>query len=164
MENTLHSDVRIDKDGEKFKFRVAGIVENKGKILIMYIEGNPFGCCPGGHVELNEDTKAAVARELSEELYFDVEVKDLLYIHENFFNVGSTKFHELCFYYKAVPKDKNISMDEITWEEIDKGQKFTHKFAWFDKDELLNQWVEPKVVFEKFLKGANKFEHFITKD
>ena len=130
----------------------------------MYIHDNPFGCCPGGHVELNEDTRTAVARELSEELYFDVEIKELLYIHENFFNVGNTKFHELCYYYKAVPKDKNVNMEELTWEEIDKGQKLTHRFIWVDKDKLLNQWAEPKVVFQKYLKDPNKFEHFITRE
>lgn len=164
MENSMHQDVKINCNGEKFKFRVAGIIEHKDKLLLMQMDGNPFVCFPGGHVELLEDTKTAAERELSEELYFDVEVTDLLYIHENFFEGEGHKFHELCFYYKARPKDQNIKMDELLWEEIDKGRKRVHKFTWYTKEQLKTEWAEPKVIVKKYLKDSSKFEHFITRD
>lgn len=164
MESISHQDVRLDIEKEKFKFRVAGIIEHKDKVLVMKMQGNPFACCPGGHVELLEDTKSAAIRELKEELYFEVEVKELMYVHENFFSVGDKRFHELCFYYKAQPKDKNINMDDLVWEEVDKGKKLTHQFMWYDKEQLKNLWVEPRTMFDKYLANPNKFEHFVTVD
>ena len=105
----LHQpDVKIVQNNQRFKYRVAGIIECEDKILVTKMGHNSFYCFPGGHVELLEDTKTAVERELNEELYFKVEILELLYIHENFFEDSNGKFHELCFYFTAKPKEKNF--------------------------------------------------------
>ena len=157
-------DVRLDLKDIKFKFRVAGIIEHNNKILAVKMGDNQFFCFPGGHVELLEDTSSAVKRELDEELYFKVKVNKLLYIHENFFNAENKDFHELCFYYKCEPIDKNLTTDPVLWHEIYKGSEVTHKYVWFDKSELVKQEVQPKHLVKLFLEDENKFLHFITKD
>jgi len=96
-QNLEATDVRIDLKDKKFKFRVAGIVEHNGKILVVRLMQNTFYCFPGGHVELLEDTYSAVKRELDEELYFKVNVEKLLYIHENFFKAEGKTFMNCAF-------------------------------------------------------------------
>ena len=157
-------DVRLDLKDRKFKFRVAGIIEHNNKILVVKMGENQFYCFPGGHVELLEDTSSAVKRELDEELYFKVKVNKLLYIHENFFNAENKDFHELCFYYKCEPLDKNLKTDTVLWHELDKGSEVNHKFVWLDKNELVKEGVQPKHLVKLFLEDENKFLHFITKD
>ena len=97
MGEEILKDIRINNNGRRFKFRVAGIIQQKNKVLLVRMNENKFFCFPGGHVELLEDTARAVERELNEELYFKVKVDKLLYIHENFFDAPEGKYHELCF-------------------------------------------------------------------
>jgi ADP-ribose pyrophosphatase YjhB (NUDIX family) len=157
-------DVRIDLESKKFKYRVAGIIEDDGKLLVVRMRQNPFYCFPGGHVELLEDTQTAVKRELEEELYFKVDVQKLLYIHENFFKAENKDFHELCFYFKCTPIDKNLKKEKILWHEIDKGEELTHEYVWIDKKEILKEHVEPKEVLQQYLKNSEEFLHFITRN
>ncbi|MBQ3048018.1 MAG: NUDIX domain-containing protein [Clostridia bacterium] len=163
-ENFESTDVKLNLSDRKFKFRVAGIVEHKDKILIVRMRDNPFYCFPGGHVEILEDTYAAVKRELNEELYFKVNINKLIYIHENFFKEGEKGFHELCFYFKCTPVDNSLNTDSVIWSEIDKGEELTHEFVWVDKNKLSVENVQPKDIVKSFLKDENKFEHLVTRD
>jgi len=156
-------DVKISENGKAFKFRVAGIVVLNDKILVTKMNGNNFYCFPGGHVELLEDTLNAVKRELSEELYFKVDVEKLLYIHENFFNAKNKQYHELCFYYLATPKDKSLSQEDKFFKEMDHGYLINHHYKWLTKDELIKMGVQPKIIVEKFVNN-DKNIHLITSD
>ena len=95
-------DVKIDSVEGKFKFRVCGIVRVNNKYLTVKIQNNDFYCLPGGHVELGEDTKFAVNREITEEIGNPIKNEKLFAIIENFF--GGTEggmYHEIGFYYRA---------------------------------------------------------------
>lgn len=160
----IKRDVKIDCNEGKFKFRVAGIVENKGKVLVTKMGKNDFFCFPGGHVELLEDTDHAAKRELEEELFFEFKLKDLFCVHENFFLEGTKGFHELCFYYKAEPEDKNIEMKDTFIEELDNGYIVNHHFKWLTKEELAKEDVRPKQLIEEYLKDSKSFKHLIFKE
>ena len=162
--SNLKNDVRIDKESKKFKFRVAGIILHRNKILVTKIRDNEFFFFPGGHVELLENTDDAVVRELNEELYFEVRKKKLLYIHENFFEARNSKFHELCFYHLVEPIDKNLKTDDIIWQENDKGEILFHNFKWIDLNEIKDYDIRPKVIVENFLKNKEDFKHIITNE
>ncbi len=160
----MKQDIRINVDEGKFKFRVAGIVENKGRVLVTKMGGNKFFCFPGGHVELLENTHHAAQRELEEELYFDINLKELFCVHENFFFEGTKGFHELCFYYKAEPKDRNIEMKDVYREELDNGYVVNHHFKWLTLDELAKEDVRPKQLIDEYIKNPNEFKHMIFKE
>ena len=157
-------DIFIDKENERFKFRVAGIIESEGKILVTKMRNNNFYCFPGGHVELLEDTKTSAERELKEELYFNFKLKKLLYIHENFFKAENKNFHELCFYYSGKVLDKNIRKEDLVWEEIDNNEKLYHHFKWIDLSDVNKYDIRPKQIVESYVINKNKFIHFCSRE
>lgn len=156
-------DIRIKNGNDRFKFRVGGVVENKGKVLIVKMNQNNFYCFPGWHIELFEDSKLAIERELKEELRFDVKIKNLFAINENFYKLRGDNFHELCFYYYAQPTDENIPMTDKFVKEQDKEGIVTHSFKWVTKEELNTFDVKPKQIVDYVINGGN-LKHFITKE
>lgn len=159
----MESDIRLQNGNKRFKFRVGGIVENKGKYLVVQMNKNNFYCFPGGHVELFEDTKTALIRELNEELYFDTEVNELVAINENFYSLRGDDFHEMCFYYFAKPKNLDISMEDKVVEEQDKFGTVTHRYKWIDKNCLSKYDIRPKQIVE-YIVNNKTLKHFITKE
>ena len=61
-------DVKIDLDDFNFKYRVCSVILKNNRVLFVEINNNGFLCCPGGHVELGEDSISAVKRETEEEI------------------------------------------------------------------------------------------------
>lgn len=157
-------DIRIDSESGKFKFRVCGILENDKKYLVVKMGGNDFYCLPGGHVELGEDTNIAVLREMKEELGFDVEIKRLVAINQNFFKSKDGKdFHELGFYYIVTAKDSSkITPNDYEREELDKGQWKHLEFKWVSFDEL--QKIDFRPTFLKNCLNSNEVLISTTRD
>lgn len=142
-------DISIKSEEGKFKFRVCGILEHNGKYLLVKMNTNDFYCLPGGHVELGEDTEMAVMREMQEELGYEVKIKKLLAINQNFFldNIDNKKFHELGFYYLVEAVDKNkINTSDYIREELDKGKIQHLNFKWFDLDQMKTSDVRPNFI------------------
>ena len=144
-------DIRIDNEKEgKFKYRVCGILENNHKYLVVKIQHNDFYCLPGGHVELDEDTDHAVLREMSEELGYEVKIKKLIAVNQNFFKTQTGKpFHELGFYYIVEAKNpKDVNPNNYSREEIDKGEKKHLEFRWVTEEEMKTIAFRPLFIAE----------------
>ena len=143
-------DIKIDTKESKFKFRVCGILEHNGKYLAVKMNSNPFYCLPGGHVELGEDTETAVLREMHEELGYEVKIKKLVAINQNFFLANDGfKLHELGFYYVVQAKDEsNINSNDYLREELDKGKIQHLDFKWFTLEELKAADFRPHFVID----------------
>lgn len=141
-------DIRLDEKEGKFKFRVCGILEHEGKYLVVKIDGNKFYCLPGGHVELDEDTEMAVLREMKEELGFDVDIKRLISVNQNFFKTNDGKpFHEIGFYYVVTAKnDRDVNPNDYEREEIDKGMLRHLEFKWVTAQQLKEISFRPTFV------------------
>ncbi len=155
-------DVKIKDEHGNFKYRVAGVLKCDDKFLFVRMGYNDFFCLPGGHIELCEDSVSAAKRELVEELGFEVEVEKLLAIHENFYEKKG-KFHEMCFYYLAKPKDKNYIAEDFNRTEIDKEGPVDHEFKWFSLDELNSQKIRPEIL-KQILGNGENIQHFITRE
>lgn len=157
-------DIGINSEEGKFKFRVCGILEHDGKYLAVKMNNNNFFCLPGGHVELGEDTETAVQREMREELGYEVKIKKLVSINQNFFiGVDGRQFHEIGYYYivNAV-NEKNINASDYTREELDKGKIQHLEFRWFTKEELKDIDFRPKYIVDCFDKSEPTLK--ITRD
>ena len=77
-------DIEFKTETKKFKYRVNGIVIYNNKLLTIKMKNNISYCLPGGHVELGEDTKTAMLREMLEELDTPVSIDKELAFVENF--------------------------------------------------------------------------------
>ena len=156
-------DVKLHSDEGNFKFRVCGVVEQNGKYLIMDVDDEKNIMFPGGHVELNEDTKTAFRREILEEVGCKVEIKKLFCIHENFYGGNGEKFHELAFYYHAVP---TVALPNKDWvkQENDKGELKELHFKWVSLQELKDVNIYPVDIKNLILqKKLDRFTHLVFK-
>lgn len=158
------ADIKLNIDGNKFKFRVCGLVKNGDKVLIQKIASNKFYCLPGGHVELGEDTKFAVNREITEEIGNPIKDEKLFAIIENFF--GGTeggRYHEIGFYYRANLKQEMETKD-YTIIENDKGVDKKLEYKWVTKEELQSIDFRPVVLKPLLFEESEKIEHIILKE
>lgn len=90
-------------NNNRFNARVSSIIYNKDKtkILLFKMKDRNFYMLPGGRIELNEDSLAAIKREIMEELNFDLEFQ-LCAIQENFLKLSDKNIMQYCFCYKAI--------------------------------------------------------------
>ena len=154
----MASDVKFYKEDGSFKLRVCGVILSENKILINNCDNAPFFSYPGGHVELGEDTKTAVIREVLEETNIQTEiVKTLANIQLFFQREDGKPFHEIGFYYLLKSKQP-LKTTNFYKEEIDKGRKRVHEFTWITLEELKSLDVRPTALKEVLLKGLENQE------
>ncbi len=99
------------------------IVNKQGKILLTKShKWFDKYTLPGGHIEVGETMKEAVAREVKEEVGFDVEVAEMLLMQEAIFAVEFWKRkHFIFFDFLCKSKDQQVKLDgrelqEYVWE------------------------------------------------
>lgn len=157
-------DIRIDKSGKHFKFRVCGILTANGKYLAVKIANNKFYCFPGGHAEIGEDTITAVKREMQEELGFPIVVKKLACIAQNLFTTPKGELmHEFSYYYIVEAEDPlKINPNDYELVECDKGEYKTLRFKWLTKDEMRTEDFRPGFAGE--IIKSNTLCHIINKN
>lgn len=158
-------DIEIENDDIIFKLRVNGILINDKKILCVQMMKNGFFCLPGGHIEIGEDSKNAIIREIKEETKIDTEIVKLISITENFFirNNGK-KVHEISYYYLLSPKrELVIKNNEYEIVEVDKNEEIRHYFKWIDIHDLDNEEFRPIQIRDKIKKEDFNFEQIIIK-
>ncbi len=158
-------DVKINTNTQKFKYRVNGIIINNNKILALKMTNNVSYCLPGGHVELCEDSKSAMLREMLEETETEVSIEKELAVVENFYlDKKNLNTHEISFYYIVKPLNfDKIPLENYTRTENDKGEIKNHKFEWLDISSLKEIDFRPSFIKEKLISNNYDFEHFIIK-
>lgn len=85
---------------------VRAVIIHDGRLLTNVIDDGlrrPFHSLLGGHLKLDETLTQAVAREVREEIGIEVLPSRLLYIVENFFARGTSKMHEIGYYFLCHP-------------------------------------------------------------
>ncbi len=156
-------DVKIKTNDSIFKLRVSGILVKDNKILTVQINNNDFFCLPGGHIELNEDSKEAVIREFVEETNISVKIKSQIAITENFFtNINGYKVHEIGIYY-LLEANGNINTEDFNKIEKDKNEETFLNFKWVNTKDIDKINFKPKFLVDKIIKHDYQFEHVIIK-
>ena len=140
-------DISFKTDEGRFNYRVAGLLINDGKILIMKDENASYYYVPGGRVSLHEKSEDAIVREIREELSTDVAIERLLWVNENFFKEEALneQFHEICFFYLLYLKNDDLLSKGSQFTENENGKIHTYYWKTFDEIQALN-------VFPLFLK------------
>ena len=158
-------DIEFKNDKQKFKYRVNGIIIKNNKILTIKTKNNISYCLPGGHVELGEDSKTAILREMLEEIDTPVSISKEIAIVENFYiDKKDLQTHEISFYYIVTPENfDKISLGKYKKEENDKGKIKIHNFEWLDISALKKYDFRPNFLKDKLINENYEFEHIIIK-
>ncbi|MFD3449847.1 NUDIX hydrolase [Microbacteriaceae bacterium 4G12] len=129
-----------------FNYRVAGVFIENGHVLLHKQINDEHWALPGGRVEVLEDSKTALKREMQEELGLNVTVNNLLWSTENFFEYNHKKFHEIGLYY-------SISLENCI-------SNFTQEaFYGIEGERLICKWVPLRdldhiILHPQFLKTS----------
>jgi ADP-ribose pyrophosphatase YjhB (NUDIX family) len=143
-----------------FNYRAAGVWMENGYVLLHKQVQDEHWTLPGGRVNLMEDSKSAVQREIQEELGQKVEVNNLLWITENFFVYNQSPIHEVGLYYHIEAANNASFFNKDTFFGLE-GERLLYK--WF----LINE-LEEIELYPEFLKAGLKRlpgtpEHVIIK-
>ncbi len=156
-------DIELKTNEKKFKYRVNGIIIHDGKVFALKMKNNTSYCLPGGHVELCENSKEAILREMLEETQTKVSIDKEFSIVENFYlDKDNLETHELSFYYMVTPENfDKIQFNNYSMTENDKGELKQHNFEWLDISSLNSVDFRPSFIKSKLISGNYDFEHMI---
>ena len=149
--------VCVDIDSIKFNLRVGGIAIKNNCIMLNREINHKFWFIPGGRIECGEDSKAAIIREMKEEIEQTIEIVDFECMIENFFTTRDAKYHEIGLYYR-------INVNEV-WE----GSKYVKdgngelEYKWVKLEDLDKTVVYPSIVKDIIL-GKKSGNHFIVNE
>lgn len=150
----------------KFGVRVGAIIYNKDmtKIFMQRQSNHDFYMFPGGRLEIGEDTKTAILRELDEELGIKEDVY-LKYICENFIQFPHGKYHEIGFYFIVkIDEEKYQYFLDREYDSKDENHDGKSKFKWISINELDNVSIMPNNMKEKVLNQNLELEHIIYRE
>ncbi|SFK10175.1 ADP-ribose pyrophosphatase YjhB, NUDIX family [Halobacillus dabanensis] len=132
-------DVRFKVGGQRFNYRAAAIMIEKGHVLLHRQVDDSFWALPGGGIELGEASEETVVREMKEELGYDVEVVRTVWIAETFFKHRGDAMHEVAFYYLLNTRDSLFK---------------DGSFEGLEGERLIYQWIPIDVLEDIELKPA----------
>jgi ADP-ribose pyrophosphatase YjhB (NUDIX family) len=143
--------MRINLDDKVFTYRVAGVAYHDGKVLLHRAEGDEFWTLPGGACEFGEDSKAALTREMKEELAAEINIGRLVWVVENFFELNSKRWHEIGLYYYFEFIDKSAALNSQakfagSEKHFEKDKDIKLHFEWFTLEQIKTLNIKPKFL------------------
>lgn len=115
------------KEG-RFNFRVAGIIIADGHVLICCEDQDDYAMLPGGRVELGEDSRLSLTREIAEEIALPAEIGPMIATSESFYRRENEDFHELGFFYAVMLPGQGPNGNSPWLERQDEGHDL--QFHW----------------------------------
>jgi len=115
------------------------VIQREGYLLLTRRIGAEIAFLPGGHIEHGEPAKAALAREIKEELGMGIEIQRFLGVVEHAFGPMHERTHEINLIFEctapSLPYPANPPSIEPEFE-----------FQWVRVDELPTSGLEPSVI------------------
>ena len=156
------TNITLKQGSEGFNYKVSGLFLNGERVLLNRLIGYrdwTAWSLPGGRVELMENSKDAIRREMKEEIGVDVTVGRLLWVSESFFRDADGATHELCLcYLLSFPAGSQFEQT-LEFHGYDDGYKIV--FKWFDIRQLHTLELRPSFLGEKIPSVAPVVEHLI---
>lgn len=163
--------ITIKGDDSRFGVRVAAIIYNKdmSKVFMQRQSNHDFYMFPGGRLEIHEDAKTAIMRELDEELGIKEDDVFLKYISENFISFPNQKYHEIGFYFIIkIDEQKYQYFSNNEYNSLDEENDGKSKFRWISLEELNNISIMPccmkDKLFERDAIESKEIEHIIYRE
>jgi ADP-ribose pyrophosphatase YjhB (NUDIX family) len=154
--------ISFDGEGGRFNYRVAGIVIEDSRVLLSRADWEDFWYLPGGRVEMREEARESLSREMGEELGTTVEIGRLVWVLENFFEFDGTPFHEIGLYFDVLLPDAPAATGAEEFERDDEGTRLI--FRWVPVDKLDEVRLLPAFLVEGLRDIPVKTEHVVWRD
>ena len=145
-------------ENERFNVRSSAIIRHQDNYLISKRNDKDYYSILGGRINFGEDSKAAVLREIREELGWDLSDAKLVRIMENFFSYSDgTKFHEYLFVYLM-----NVSEEYFKKGDFINLENPNMHMLWYKKEDYLKLNIRPLVI--KGVLESPDFEHLVVRN
>lgn len=151
----MNPDVSIMIGDAKFNFRVACVLECKGKILLHHGLCDDFWNLVGGRIKAGEHSLAALKREMKEELNLDIENAKLINVSENFFNYDNKNYHEIMFVYYAKLESCEFE-NKQDFKSIDNDKIIYH---WYTREEIKKINCKPVAIYDLINQDINQISY-----
>jgi ADP-ribose pyrophosphatase YjhB (NUDIX family) len=146
----------------RFTYRVGAIIVRDGHVMLMRMGSGDFWFVPGGRVEAGEPAKAALGREVAEELGVEGQVGRLLWTSENFFKLNETLYHEIALYFlTTIPDDAHR---ELSGRFTGTEGETPYECAWYSLGSLGQIRLEPRFLVGKLNRLPDATEHVVHID
>lgn len=137
-------DITIDVKDYKLNVRSAGVIIHNGKILLHRNVNSGHYALIGGRVEIGESSTDTIKREIKEELGKDIKITGYISTIENFFEIKSSKYHEIMFVHKIEFTNEEDQKIEYTMKNIE-GKEYL-QYEWIDLDIIDEYQLLPKAM------------------
>lgn len=150
-------------DGQRFNFRVAGVVIVDAHVLICREDDDGYCMLPGGRIELGEDSRLSLTREIAEELDLPAKIGGLVATSESFYRREGEDFHEIGFFYHVDLPGQGPNGEAPWLKRFDEGHDLS--FYWvplagdaLEQFNLLPRWLPD------FLRARPEALHHVIHD
>ena len=142
-------DISLKIETGKFNYRVAGLIINNDKLLVMKSPKVPYFYLPGGRVKFNETAQDAIMREIYEELKVKAKIIRPLWFNQAFFqeDVDGIRYHEICIYFLLDISEDPCVLYENNFATSEKNK--VHYFTWMGFEALKEAYFYPLFLKEK---------------
>lgn len=154
-------DILFKTDAYIFDVRTVGVLVRDGKILVQRDWGGNEYALPGGHVKIGETLADGLVREYREETGVDVQVGNLLWTEECFWEWKGRKAHNLAYYYRIELADG--------FDIPDADEFVSHKdncnvvLGWMPIEKLGEVIIYPEFIKETIHQLDAPPRHFVTR-
>jgi 8-oxo-dGTP pyrophosphatase MutT (NUDIX family) len=155
--------ISVHLGGQRFQVRAAAVVIHEHAVLLHRREGDAYWALPGGRVELGEDARTTLLREMHEELAEPVSCGELLYLVESFFTHAGTPNHEIGLYFRAElpPGSALLDRNRTHWGVEDAPRL---EFRWFDLRQLASVDLRPVFLKEALAIPTLSLRHIVQRE
>ena len=153
-------DLCFKEDEGRLNIRTGAIILKDGKMLAAHSE-RPYWHTVGGRIQLGEDSRTCVEREVLEETGIPFEADRLVFVAETFFTeeASGERFHELCFYYLMKPNGREGEIGDSFREG-----EATERLGWLDISRLKEEDLRPWFLEDELKHIPDGVKHIIVKE
>lgn len=150
-------DIRIHSPEVEFTLRVAALILDQGRLLIVKHKDYDCTYTIGGKVKLNETASEAVIRETYEETGHLLSVDRLVFVQERFYGTEEGKHHEVTFFYLMKSNGCRMEANVCTDQRRE-------KLLWVPVEELEAAKLVPKFLQSALLDLTQDITHIVSRE
>lgn len=161
----MQKDILFKQEDWVFSYRVAGVLERGGRLLLQKPVDDDGYAFIGGHVAAFETSRETLRREFLEEIHAHIEVQELMAVGEIFFPWGKRPCHQISLYYRVRLEDEGEIPLEGVFHGFDDlgGERINLDFCWVPMEQLRSVAAYPQELTAHLLEGRKDFLHFVSR-